>query len=100
MMCEAAPFCSFRRNWLLAFIMSASLCVKSSCQQERILIDTVHVGNKWHLITQNLNLRPAFFEISIYKPADPIFLKIQIKIKGPELAINFIFSSDPKFSFW
>lgn len=56
MMCEAAPFCSFRRNWLLAFIMSASLCVKSSCQQERILIDTVHVGNKWHLITQNLNL--------------------------------------------
>lgn len=46
MMCEAAPFCSFRRNWLLAFIMSASLCVKSSCQQER----------KWHLITQNLNL--------------------------------------------
>lgn len=36
--------------------MSASLCVKSSCQQERILIDTVHVGNKWHLITQNLNL--------------------------------------------
>lgn len=35
MMCEAAPFCSFRRNWLFAFIMSASLCVKSSCQQER-----------------------------------------------------------------
>lgn len=56
-----------------------------------ILLNLIHVDPCF---------RPAFFEISIYKPADPIFLKIQIKIKGPELAINFIFSSDPKFSFW
>ncbi len=35
MICAAAPFCSFLRNWLLIFTMSDNLCVKSSCKKSR-----------------------------------------------------------------
>ena len=43
-MWEAAPFCSFRLSSLLALIMSASLWVKSSCNQKRNIVKPQTTG--------------------------------------------------------